>query len=521
MSEAQTGTIIIGGGVAGLATAALLAHRGHRVTLVEQNSEFGGRAGRFTAHGFTWDTGPSWYLMPEAYDHFFKQLGTSADQELDLVRLDPAYRIFPEHHEPIDIYTGKAAELFESLEPGAGENITRYLEHAKLTYNTAIDYFLYTTFSSFRPYLKLQLLRHGGILFRLLTTSLKTWVERQFKHPILRQILQYPAVFLSSSPANTPAMYHLLSHTDLAQGVYYPRGGFISFIDALVRLATDAGADLRTNCKAEKILCDPGFATGHRSAVHGVRIRNADGTLETLYSDTVVSCADLHHTETELLEQGFKSYSNRSWKRSDPGISAVVALLGIKGPLPELLHHQLILSEDWDADFKQIFRNDGVSRSIYISKTSASDPAMAPEGCENVFVLIPAAAQPDIGHGTLFSPDGLGSPQVENIIDETIELIAERAQIPDLAERILSRHSIGPLDYAEQYNAWHGSALGLAHTLKQSAFFRGKNVSRKVRGLYYAGATTVPGVGVPMCLISAENVLKRIEGDTSTGPTTT
>ncbi|WJZ03325.1 phytoene desaturase family protein [Corynebacterium freiburgense] len=518
MSDSPSRTIVIGGGVAGLATAALLAHQGHHVTLVEQNKEFGGRAGRFSAHGFTWDTGPSWYLMPEAFEHFFAQLGTSAAAELDLVRLDPAYRVFPENHAPIDIRTGHAAELFESFEPGAGKKLTKYLRNAERTYHTAIEFFLYTTFSSIRPYIRLKLLRHGGTLIRLLTTNLKSWVDKQFSHPILRQILQYPAVFLSSSPANTPAMYHLLSHTDLTEGVFYPRGGFLAFVDTLQRLAERSGAELRTECKVEEIICDPGFATGRRHAVRGVRIRTSHDKAETLYADNVVSCADLHHTENNLLEPGFRSYPQRYWKHRDPGISVVVALLGIKGPLPEFTHHQLLLSQDWETDFRAIFTEGKASQSIYISKTSASDPAMAPEDCENLFILIPVAANPEIGHGSVFQADGLASPQVDNIIDSTLDLISQRAGIPDLHERILSRHSIGPGDYQQQFNAWHGNAIGLAHTLKQSAFLRGSNASRKVSGLYYAGATTVPGVGLPMCLISAENVLKRIRGDTSTGP---
>lgn len=159
-----------------------------------------------------------------------------------------------------------------------------------------------------------------------------------------------------------------------------------------------------------------------------------------------------------------------------------------------------------------------MSRSIYVSKTSATDPSVAPEGCENLFVLIPAAADPELGHGSLYAADGIAAQRITGIVDDTIAMIAERAGIPDLASRVISCSSIGPSDYANRFNAWRGNAIGPAHTLRQSAFLRGSNASRKVVGLYYAGATTVPGVGVPMCLISAENVIKRITGDTSTGP---
>lgn len=481
--------VIIGGGIAGLATAALLADAGVQVTLFEKNSQLGGRAGTFTSKGFTFDTGPSWYLMPEAFDRFFELMGTSTAEHLDLVDLTPAYRVFPENAEAFDVVTGQVPELFESFETGAGAKTQDYLERASFTYRVAVDTFLYTTFSSVLPLLTKQVLGNLALLTQLLTLNLHQWVTRDFSDRRIRQVLEYPAVFLSTAPKRTPAMYHLLSHTDLVEGVRYPMGGFTQLMSVMADLAREKGAELVTDAEVEAITTSCGTVTG-------VRVR-CDGVIQHVPADIVVSGADLHHTE-QLLPAKLRA---EKWEKKDPGISCVVALLGVRGELPELAHHQLILSEDWDRDFGALDSGTDYSRSIYVCKASATDPACAPAGHSNVFVLIPVPARADFGHG--------GDAHVEDIIDEVLQLIDDRTGT-NLRDNIIVRHSIGPSDFADNYHAWQGNAIGLAHTLRQSAFLRGKNASGKAKGLYFAGATTVPGVGLPMCLISAENVLIRL-----------
>lgn len=483
--------VIIGGGIAGLATAALLADAGASVTLIEKNSEFGGRAGKLEVDGFTFDTGPSWYLMPEAFDRFFASLGTSTEAELDLVDLSPAYRVFPEDHPAFDVPTGHVPELFESFEPGAGAKARKYLETASFTYRVAVDTFLYTTFSSFAPFLTKQVLGNIALLTQLLTLNLHQWVSRDFTDPRIQQVLEYPAVFLSSAPKRTPAMYHLLSHTDLVEGVRYPMGGFSELIAVIARLARAKGAELVPGTEAVAI-------TTAGKQVTGVRVRQG-ASLSHLPADVVISAADLEHTES-LLPAMLRT---TNWERKDPGISCIVALLGVRGELPELTHHQLLLSSNWDTDFAAIDSGElgAYSRSIYVCKASETDPNCAPAGHSNVFVLIPVPAREDFGHG--------GDATVERIIDEVIALIDARTGT-QIADNVLTRRSIGPSDFYSDFHAWRGNAIGLAHTLRQSAFLRGSNASRKVKGLYFAGATTVPGVGLPMCLISAENVLTRL-----------
>ncbi|MEY8565907.1 phytoene desaturase family protein [Corynebacteriaceae bacterium 7-707] len=515
--------VVIGAGVAGLAAAGLLARQGHEVTLLERGEQVGGRAGSLTVDespGFRWDTGPSWYLMPEAFDRFFSLMGTSTREQLDLRELSPGYRVLPEGLDPVDVPVGEEAvvELFESIEPGAGEELRRYLAEAGDTYRIAVDRFLYTDFATPAPFLGAAVLRRAVRLVRLLTGSLEGLVDRRFRDRRLRQVLSYPAVFLSSRPSATPALYQLMSYTDLVQGVRYPAGGFAAVVESLRRLAVEHGVQVRTGADVTGIVTDRdranplrhvpavGRLTGRWSSARarGVTVRTGDGAEEFLPADVVVSAADLHHTETRLLPEGLQTYPERRWSSADPGVGAVVVMLGVTGALPELAHHTLIFSEDWTDDFAAVFDSASVggrqaSRSVYVSRPSATDPDVAPEGHENLFVLVPVACDPDMPGDT-----------VEKIADATLELIAERAGVPDLTDRVVVRRTLGPADFAGRYNSWRGWALGLAHTLTQSAFMRGTNRSRAVSNLYYAGSTTTPGVGVPMCLISAENAVTSV-----------
>ncbi|RSZ63909.1 phytoene desaturase [Corynebacterium hylobatis] len=516
--------VVIGAGVAGLATAALLAREGVDVTVIERTDAVGGRAGDLTVaghEGFRWDTGPSWYLMPDAFDHFFRLLGTTTEEQFELADLHPAYRLFPEGDAPLDVPSGveEAVSLFESLEPGAGEKLREYLDSAGDTYRIAIERFLYTTFSTPGPLLHRDVRERLGRLIGFLTRPLEDHVNERFEDRRLRQILTYPAVFLSSRPEDTPSMYHLMSHTDLVQGVRYPVGGFTAVIGAIHRLALEQGVRV---CLDTEVTAITTAGAGRRERATGVRVRGADGTVREIAADIVVSGADLHHTENRLLPERLRTYPEKYFASRDPGLGTVLVMAGVRGRLPQLTHHNLLFSRDWSEDFAAVFdgpvpsRPLGASHSIYVSMPSASDPEAAPEGHENLFILVPVPAAEEVGHGDAFRDSA--SPAVEAIAEAAITEIAEWADIPDLAERIVVRRTMGPADFAERYHAWRGGSIGPGHSLRQSAFLRGRNASRKVDGLYYAGATTVPGVGVPMCLISAENVLKRLRGDASPGP---
>ncbi|MDQ1547162.1 MAG: hypothetical protein QOH69_2066 [Actinomycetota bacterium] len=506
--------VIIGGGIAGLASAALLARAGHSVTVLEAHATLGGRAGTWEKGGFRFDTGPSWYVMPEAFDHFYRLLGTSAEVQLELVTLDPGYRVYFEgQSEPLDISASldENLALFERTQRKAGRRLERYLESAASTYELAKRNFLYTTFAGPGWLLNREVLRQLPRLARLLFRPLSSLVAGTVRDDRLRKILGYPAILMGASPFTAPSMYHLMSHLDLAGGVQYPIGGFARVIESIADLAMAEGVTVVRSARATKIRVRDGAATG-------VEYTDAHKRPQALTADIVVSAADLHHTETELLERGEQTYPQAYWDKATPGPSAVLLYLGVRGELPELEHHTLLFPKDWRGGFDAIFGADPhvpYPASLYVCKPSGVDSVVAPDGYENVFVHVPVPADASLGKGGV---GGRGDRAVEAVADAAIEQLAAWAGIPDLASRVTVRRTVGPSDFASELNSWRGSALGPAHIRRQSGVFRARNASTKVRNLYFVGSSTIPGVGLPMCLISAEVLLKKITGDRSTTP---
>lgn len=486
--------IVIGAGIGGIATASLLAKAGHEVHVYEKASAAGGRAGKLEKDGFTFDTGPSWYLMPDVFEHFYELMDEPIDKWLDLRKLTPAYKVFYENQDSI-VVTGDLEhdkQTFESVERGGGDALEQYVARSREIYDLSLKHFLYTNFEDLRDLANVSVLRKSARLPSLLLKPIHQYVSSYVQDMRLKQILEYPMVFLGTSPFSAPAMYSLMSALDFDEGVYYPMGGMYTIIESIEAIARKHGVTFHYDSEVEKIQTQSGKVTG---------IVLADGT--QVEADVVVSNSDLHHTETKLLDERDRTYDEKYWQSKEPGPSALLLYLGIDGKVPELEHHNLLFVEAWKQNFEAIYRDKQMPRpaSIYVSKTSHSDTSVAPAGKENVFVLVPLPA------GVEVSADKLSE-----LADDYLRQI-DTMTGANLRKRLLVKELFGPNDFLTQYYSWQSSMLGQSHLLKQSAFFRTPNKSKKLSNLYYVGGSTTPGIGLPMCLIGAELVYKRIVGD--------
>ena len=503
--------VVIGGGVSGLATAALLARGGADVTVLERHSSIGGRTGKLEVAGYRFDTGPSWYLMPEAFEQFFALLGKRVEDVLDLEDLDPRYRVYFEGEDPrapgerLDVVADAESNwaAFDALSPGEGAAMRTYASEATGLYTLALRRFLYTTFERPLSVVDASVLRKSLRLPFLLGRSLGGKIAARVKDHRLRQVLGFHAVFLGSSPDRAPALFSLMSHLDLRDGVRYPRGGIYAVIEAIASAAREEGAALRTSARVTRIVTERGVATA-------VELESG----EILEADLVVGATDMHHVETALLDPESRDHSASAWERKSPGVSALLAFVGVEGELPQLAHHTLFFSKDWDANFAALNSRQLPPHpaSVYVSRTSATDSTVAPAGHEALVMLVPFPADPALG------ADAESRARVTEHVEQYLRQVGEWAGIPDFLARSKVLDVMMPADFESRLGAWQGSALGLEHTLRQSAMFRPANRAKKVANLLYAGASTTPGVGVPICLISAELVAKRLLGDTSAGP---
>lgn len=490
--------IIIGAGVGGLGMAALLAADGWSVDVYEQSSQAGGRAGSWSKDGFRFDTGPSWYLMPEVFEHFFNLIGEKRSNYYDLIRLNPAYKVFTESTDSIIIHGDLSHDkkTFERIEPGSADALTLYLAQAEETYKLALRYFLYNPFTKLRSVITIPIIRKFPFMLKQLFRPIHRYVQSYVKTQVLQQILEYPMVFLGASPYQAPSLYHLMSYMDFCEGVYFPKGGMYKIVEGLEKVAIKKGARFHYNQPVQRILHSRGKATG---------IELADGSVAK--ADLVISNADLHFTETALLDASVQTYPEKYWKRKIAGPSALLLYLGVKGSLPQLEHHNLLFVDDWEKNFSDIFKTKSwpSKASIYLSRTTATDRSAGPKGCENIFVLVPL-------------PAGASNVDQTDYIDRYLQQIEQMTGVTDLRQRITVQRAYGPQNFKDDFNAWQGTALGMSHVLKQSAMFRPSVKSKKLDNLFYVGAGTQPGIGIPMCLISAELVYKRLINDSTAGP---
>ena len=497
---AGSDVVIIGGGFGGLSTAAYLAEAGADVTVLEKNEQLGGRASVLEEDGFRFDMGPSWYLMPDVFERFFEHFGRSPEDYYELERLDPHYRIFFKDGDRVDVPADREAakDVFEEYEDGAGETLEAYLDEAEYTYDVGMEHFVYTDRSRLRDFVDVDVLRYANGLSLL--GSMQEHVEDYFEHPKLQQIMQYTLVFLGGAPSNTPALYNMMGHVDFNLGVYYPENGIGAVVDAMADLGRELGVEYRTNAPVTEI---KGRAGGFRVEIGGRDGADDGSDGEGIECDYVVSDADYRHTEQQLLDERKRGFDADYWESRTYAPSAFLLYLGVEGDVPELAHHTLVLPTDWEEHFAEIFDDPTWpdDPAYYVCVPSETDDSVAPEDHSALFVLVPIAPGLD------------DSPRIrKSYRDRVLEDIADNTGA-DFRDRIVFEESFSVGDFADRYNSTKGTALGLAHTLRQTAAFRPPHRSKAVDGLYFTGAYTNPGIGVPMTLIGGEHAATKLIED--------
>ena len=476
--------VVIGAGFSGLAAAITVAGKGHRVTVVDNHEQVGGRARSFERNGFVYDMGPSWYWMPDVFERFFARFGKNVADYYELVRLDPSYRVFFESGDATDIPASFAElrELFERWEPGAAKKLDAFLADAEYKYRVGMDHLVYQPSVSVLEFMRRDVI--SG-LFRLqLLSSFGRHARRYFRDLRILQIIDFPVLFLGAKPENTPALYSLMNFADLRLGTWYPMGGMVEIPGAMRKLAEEMGVTFRLGEEVN------GF-TWNGKRLAGVKTDSGE-----IVGDAVISAADYAYTESMLPEEK-RNYSGEYWNRRTMSPSSLLFYVGVDKPLPGLQHHNLFFDADFDAHAREIYDTlEWPSHPLfYVCNPSKTDPSVAPEGKENLFFLIPVAA----------GLEEIGAERKQAYLDQMIGRVEARIGI-EFRDQVLHSTSFSVNNFREAYHAYKGNAYGLANTLKQTAFMRPKIVNRKVDNLLYAGQLTVPGPGVPPSLISGQIV---------------
>ncbi len=479
--------IVIGSGFSGLSAASCLAKEGYKVTVLEKNSSPGGRARKFHEQGFTFDMGPSWYWMPEVFEQFFNLFGKKASDFYDLKRLDPSYNIFFTD-ESVDIPASKEAlfALFEKYEPGSAKHLEAFLAEAKYKYQVGMQEFV------FKPSLHLTEFADSRILkslFRLkMFTSIAKSIRSKFKNPKLIQLLEFPVLFLGATPQKTPSLYSLMNYADLVLGTWYPMGGMNKIIEGFVAVAESQGVEIICNQEVKEIYIPNGKAK---------KVITDD---KEYLCDIVINGGDYHHFEQNILDKKDRVYSKAYWDKRVMAPSSLLFYLGIDKKLKNLRHHNLFFDADFDQHAKEIYDEPAwpTKPLFYACCPSMTDKSVAPEGSENLFLLIPLA------------PEIEDTPELrEKYFHMILDRLEERTG-QEIRSSIVYKRSFAHKDFKQDYHSFKGNAYGLANTLWQTAFLKPKLKSKKVSNLYYTGQLTSPGPGVPPSIISGQVVAGEI-----------
>ncbi len=480
--------VIIGAGFAGLSAASFMAKAGWKVTVIEKNAMAGGRAMQLKASGFTFDMGPSWYWMPDIFERFFEQFGKKISDYYNLKRLDPSYRIYWENaYDDIPADYKSFKKLFESIEKGSSKQLDKYLKEAAHKYKIGMQQLVYKPGQSIFEFLDWEVIKN---LFRLdIFTSIKKHISKYFTHLKLRQMMEFPILFLGARPENTPALYSLMNYADIKGGTWYPEGGMYSIVKAMKQLAEELGVQFKFDEEVSEII---------------INKKNARKIITSKYeyvADAVISGADYHFTENNLLQEIQRSYSEKYWNRKILAPSCLLYYVGLNKKLENILHHSLFFDVPFDKHAEEIYsKPQWPSQPLfYVSASSVTDKDVAPEGCENLVFLIPIAA------GLKDDSEEIRTKYFDGILQRFEKHTDQR-----IKDDIIYKKTFSVSNFARDYNSYKGNAYGLANTLSQTAIFRPSCQSKKVKNLFYTGQFTVPGPGVPPSLISGEVVANQV-----------
>ncbi|SEJ13654.1 phytoene desaturase [Cyclobacterium xiamenense] len=481
--------VVIGSGFAGLSTATHLAAEGQDVLLLEKNSTLGGRARKFDAEGFVFDMGPSWYWMPDVFERYFEKFGKKVTDYYSLTRLDPSYAVFFGEGDVMDIPANldEFRQALEALEPGAAKKLDLFLEQAAYKYQKGIHDLVHRPSLSLTEFLDFSLLKD---LFRMdIFQSMSSHVRKFFSHEKIIRLMEFPVLFLGETAQNIPALYSLMNYADIALGTWYPMGGMHRIIEGMVQLAKEKGVEIRTEAEVNKINVHEGKA---------VSLLLSNG--ETVAFDVLVAGADYHHVDKHLLDPAWSNYSDTYWDKRTLAPSSLLFYLGVNKRLTNLRHHNLFFDEPLGPHAEAIYTNPAWPEKplFYVSVPSQTDPSVAPEGMENLFILIPLA--PDLD-----DPEQTREYYFDLVMDRLEKLTGQ-----EIRSHIVYKKSYAHRDFKEDYHAFKGNAYGLANTLMQTAILKPSLKNKKLPNLFYTGQLTVPGPGVPPSLISGGVVAKEV-----------
>lgn len=475
---------IIGAGFSGLSAAAYAAKDGHEVHVFEKHDIAGGRARNYkTENGYTFDMGPSWYWMPDIFENFFQDFGYKVSDFYELISLNPQFEmVFADGPIAVPEQYEAQRELVESLESGAAKEYDRFMQAAAHKYRIAMMDFIFKPCLSWwefaSPKMALSALKLD------LLSNFRRYVQKYFRHPKVVALMEFPVIFLGASPAKIPAMYSLMNYGGYAMGTWYPIGGFFEIVRAMQQVAEEQGATFHFNAPIEKIEAFDGKIKS--IVVQGIRQE----------FDVVIASADYHHVET-LLDTEQKNYSEKYWSDRIFAPSCLIYYLGFTEKIPGLKHHTLFFEHELDQHIGDIYDHPQWPEKplFYACCPSKTDKTVAPEGHENLFLLMPLAIGMEDGEDIR-----------ERYFEEMIDRLQAHTGAKNLRDKIDFKRSYCVSDFVADYNAYKGNAYGLANTLNQTAVLKPSMKNKKVRNLLYTGQLTAPGPGVPPSIISGKVV---------------